>query len=203
MFNILSSKNKMEECLNCDASCTNCIGCKSLQHCHYCVWSGKSSWCHYCHEINYSRDSFYCNNSAYINNCHYCDWCTFCEGNFYCRNLKFTRNNIFCYYIDGYTSQGKDFKKGVSFQGKEFRIFNKEVTEDEFRKVMTTLHSLTRFDAWVYHLEFNYNDSYSGRFQTAFLKMWKKLSMDEKQVFYSIPHFNWEWFSFITWVSKE
>lgn len=203
MFDYFFPKKNMKECLNCDTSCTNCIGCKSLQWCHYCVWSGTSSGCQYCHQINYSRDSFYCNNVSNVRNCHYCDACIFCEDCFYCRGLKFTRNNIFCYFIDGYTPQGKEFTKGVAFQGKEFRIFNKQVSEDEFKKVEKTIHELIRFNAGVYHIDFNYNDCWSWRFQIAFVKMWKKLSPDEKQVFYNIPHFNWEWFSYITWVEKE
>jgi len=47
------------------------------------------------------------------------------------------------------------------------------------------------------------NESYTTRFQTAFKKMWSKLTQEEKQEYLSIPHFSWEWFTYITWVEKE
>jgi hypothetical protein len=96
-----------------------------------------------------------------------------------------TEYNYFCW--------SKEYNDVDSFQQKRYRIFNVEVGEEEYEKVKKKYHKL----------EFDINESYSTRFQTAFKKMWETLSAEEKQGYYDIPYFNWEGFTFITGVEKE
>jgi len=96
-----------------------------------------------------------------------------------------TKYNYFCW-------SGK-FNNDNSFQQKRYRIFNKEVSKEEYEKVKKIYHKL----------EFNKDEDYETRFQTAFKKMWEKLEDKEKQEYFDIPHFSWEGFTFITGIEKE
>jgi len=96
-----------------------------------------------------------------------------------------TECNYFC--------RAKEYDWKNSFQQKRYRIFNVEVTKEEYDKVKKI----------YYKLDFDENESGSNRFQTVFKKMWDKLTQEQKQEYFDIPHFNWEWFTFITWIEKE
>lgn len=95
-----------------------------------------------------------------------------------------TEYNYFCW--------SKEFNDEDSFQQKRYRVFNVEVTKEEYEKIKKIYHKL----------EFNSNENYNTRFQTAFKKMWDKLSQEEKQEYFDIPHFNWDGFTFITGIEK-
>lgn len=96
-----------------------------------------------------------------------------------------TEYNYFC-WSEKYNGEN-------SFQQKRYRVFNVEVGKEEYEKIRKIYHKL----------EFDKNETYSTRFQTAFKKMWNKLSKEEKQEYFDIPHFNWEGFTFITGIEKE
>lgn len=121
----------------------------------------------------------YCN---FCNSCDYCDYCYHCD---YCKNLKMTEHNYFCW--------AKEYNDENSFQQKRYRVFNVEVSKEEYEKINKIYHKL----------EFDKNEIYDTRFQTAFKKMRDKLSKEERQEYLDIPHFNWEWFTYITWIKPE
>ncbi len=114
-----------------------------------------------------------------------CDSCDFCDSCDSCKNLKMTEHNYFCW--------AKEHNDKESFQQKRYRVFNVEVGETEYFKIKKIYHEL----------EFNGYDDYYERFENAFKKMWDKLSQEEKQEYYDIPHFNWEGFTFITGIKKD
>lgn len=96
-----------------------------------------------------------------------------------------TEYNYFCW--------SKKYNDENSFQQKRYRVFNVEVGKEEYNKIKKIYHEL----------EFDKSESYTTRFQTAFKKMWDKLSEDEKQEYLNIPHFNWEGFTFITGITPD
>ena len=96
-----------------------------------------------------------------------------------------TEYNYFCW--------SKKYGDENSFQQKRYRIFNVEVTEEEYEKVNKISHKLT----------FDPHESHKTRFHTAFKNMWHTLTQEQKQEYYDIPHFNWEGFTFITGIEKE
>ena len=96
-----------------------------------------------------------------------------------------TEYNYFCW--------SEKFNDKDSFQQKRYRVFNVEVSESEYNKIRKIYHKL----------EFDKDESYVTRFQTAFKKMWNDLNKEEKQGYFDIPHFNWEGFTFITGIEKE
>ena len=85
-----------------------------------------------------------------------------------------TEWNYFCW--------STKYNSSTSFQQKRWRVFNVEVGESEWRKIKKLYRPL----------EMDENESYTTRFQTAFKKMWSKLTQEEKQEYLSIPHFSWE-----------
>jgi len=96
-----------------------------------------------------------------------------------------TEYNYFCW--------SEKYNDENSFQQKRYRVFNVEISKEEYEKISKLNKKL----------ELDVNESYTTRFQTAFKKMWARLTQKEKQEYFDIPHFNWEWFTFITWVEKE
>jgi len=96
-----------------------------------------------------------------------------------------TEYNYFCW--------SENFNDKNSFQQTRYRVFNVEVWEEEYNKIKKINHKL----------EFDNNESYETRFQTAFKKMWDWLSKEERQEYLDIPHFNAEWFKFITWIDID
>lgn len=114
--------------------------------------------------------------------CNSCNFCNFCN---FCKNLKMTEYNYFC-WSDEYGEEN-------SFQQKRYRVFNVEVTEDEYDAIAKLSPKL----------EFDVNESYATRFQTAFEKYWNTLDEKGKQEYYDIPHFDWKGFTFITGVEKS
>ena len=68
-----------------------------------------------------------------------------------------TEYNYFC--------SSEKYNDENSFQQKRYRIFNKQVSKEEYEKVKKIYNKL----------EFDKNESYETRFQTAFKKMWDKL----------------------------
>jgi len=96
-----------------------------------------------------------------------------------------TEYNYFCW--------STEYDSDTSFQQKRYRVFNVEVWEEEYNKIKKIYYPIT----------FDPNESYETRFQTAFKKMWATLTPEQKQEYYDIPHFNWEWFTYITGIEKE
>ena len=93
-----------------------------------------------------------------------------------------TEYNYFCW--------SEKYDDDNSFQQKRYRVFNVEVSKEEYEKIIKIFNKL----------EFDNNESYDTRFQTAFKKMRDKLDSKRKQQYLDIPHFNAEWFKFITWI---
>lgn len=96
-----------------------------------------------------------------------------------------TEYNYFCW--------SKEYNDSDSFQQKRYRIFNKEVTKEEYFKIHKIYHKL----------DLDPNESYATRYQTAFKKMWEKLNQEQKQEYLDIPHFDWEGFTYITGIKEE
>jgi hypothetical protein len=94
---------------------------------------------------------------------------------------------LFCYS----ESLGRDYPD--SYQQKPYRVFNTQLTEDEYFKI-----SIPKLE-----LEFDKEESYTTRHQTAFKKAWSKASQELKQQFYNLPHFDWDIFTKITGVEPE
>jgi len=96
-----------------------------------------------------------------------------------------TEDNYFCW--------STEYNSYTSFQQPRYRVFNVEVWEKEYNKIKKIYHKL----------EFDKHESYNTRFKTAFKKMWYKLSKEKQQEYLDIPHFSWEWFTYITWIKKD
>jgi hypothetical protein len=80
-----------------------------------------------------------------------------------------------------------------SYQQKPYRVFNIHLSDIEFQAI----------DIPKIKLEFDKNELYTTRYQTAFKKAWLNLDSTEKQKFFDIPYFNWDIFTKITGVEKE
>jgi hypothetical protein len=85
-----------------------------------------------------------------------------------------TEYNIFCW--------SEDINSETSFQQKKYRVFNTQLSLEEYAKIKIPNHEL----------EFNDDEGHSKRYATAFKKMWDTLSQDQKQEYFDIPHFSWE-----------
>lgn len=96
-----------------------------------------------------------------------------------------TEYNYFCW--------AKGLNDKDSFQQKRYRVFNVEVGEEEYDKIPKLYDKL----------EFDSNESYTTRFQTAFKKMWNSITPERQQEYLNIPFFNWEGFTFITGITPE
>ena len=96
-----------------------------------------------------------------------------------------TKFNLFC-YSDEYGD--KD-----SFQQKSYRVFNTQITENEYIKIKIPKIKLF----------FDKDEEVASRYQTAFKKAWELLTKEKKQKFFDIPHFNWDIFTKITGVTEE
>lgn len=96
-----------------------------------------------------------------------------------------TEYNYFCW--------SEEHNDDNSFQQKRYRVFNVEVTEEEYDSINKIHHEL----------EFDPDESSTTRLKTAFKKMWDKLTDEEKNKYYDIPHFDWYGFTFITGIEKE
>jgi hypothetical protein len=94
-----------------------------------------------------------------------------------------TKCNIFCH-------ADKEGDKN-SFQQARYRIFNTQVTKEEYENI--EVPKIT--------LEFDKDRSYTTRYQTAFKKAWAKLSKDEKDTFLNLPYFDADIFFKITGVN--
>jgi hypothetical protein len=91
-----------------------------------------------------------------------------------------TEYNIFCY--------SEKFNDKNSFQQNRYRVFNTQITKEEYDKI-----SIPKIK-----LEFDKNESYETRYQTAFKKAWNLLNQEEKNKFLNLQHFNSEIFKEIT-----
>lgn len=91
-----------------------------------------------------------------------------------------TEYNYFCW--------STEYNSDTSFQQPRYRVFNKQVTEEEYDVIKKIYHKL----------EFDKNYSYDTRFQIAFKKMWSNLTQEQRQEYFNIPHFDWEGFTYIT-----
>jgi len=94
---------------------------------------------------------------------------------------------LFCYAEECW----REFED--SYQQKPYRVFNTQVTEEEYRRIKSPNIKLV----------FDTGESYKTRYKTSFKKAWSELAEEEKQEFFDIPHFNWEIFTKITWVEPE
>ena len=68
-----------------------------------------------------------------------------------------TEYNYFC--------SAKKYNDENSFQQKRYRVFNTQITKEEYERIPKIYNKL----------EFDKNESYTTRFKTAFKKMWNKL----------------------------
>lgn len=147
--------------------------------CHECK-SCKS--CSLCSTSTYCKSCETCDYSTFCNSCTYCTYCKNCD---YCKNLERTEYNYFCWSTEYYSD--------TSFKQPHYRVFNVEVPKEEYEIIKKIHHTL----------EFNVDKIGYTRFQNAFKKMWGKLTKKEKKEYYDIPHFNREWFTYITWIKKN
>lgn len=115
-------------------------------------------------------------------NCNYCDSCDSC---YYCKNLKMTEYNLFC--------RSEKCNDENSFQQKKYRVFNVEVTEEEYKKINIPKHKLV----------FDSKEDHETRYKTSFKNMREWLTKEQKQAFFDIPHFDAKWFQFITGIDVE
>jgi hypothetical protein len=93
--------------------------------------------------------------------------------------MKMTEYNVFCYAED----RDKD-----GLQPPRYRIFNTQITEEEYSKI----------EIPTIKLSFNKGDSYDVRYTNARQKVRAELTQEEKQKFYDLPHFNRDIFTKIT-----
>jgi len=136
-----------------------------------------------CDMCEWGRNSYNCRYCQYCSYCNYCEYCTFCV---YCKNLRVTSYNYFC--------RSKELGSKAWHKQRKYRMFNVEVWRDvyhSFRKVLSV------------KLEFDTNEDASTRYYTAFKKLRASLDKAWRQEYLDIPHFNWEWFTFITWIKEE
>jgi len=96
-----------------------------------------------------------------------------------------TEYNYFCW--------STAYNSDTSFQQKRYRVFNVEVGEKEYTKLKKVYHKL----------EFDYNESSSTRYATAFKKMRDWLTEEQQQEYLDIPHFSWEGFTYITGITPD
>ena len=68
-----------------------------------------------------------------------------------------TEHNYFC--------SAAEYNDENSFQQKRYRVFNTQITKEEYEGINKIYNKL----------EFDKNESYTTIFQTAFKKMWEKL----------------------------
>ena len=120
-------------------SCNSCNYCKSCNFCNYCTSCDN---CDYCNSCNY------CDSCDYCNYCDSCYSCTYCNSCYSCKNLKMTEYNYFCW--------AERYKDENSVQQKPYRIFNTQVTKEEYEQVNKISHKLT----------FEPHESCETRFQT-------------------------------------
>ena len=91
-----------------------------------------------------------------------------------------TEYNLFCF--------SEKFNDENSFQQKRYRVFNKEITQEEYNKISVL----------EIKLEFDKSEVSSTRYQTAFKKAWNELSQDNKNKILDLPHFDKDIFFKIT-----
>ena len=96
-----------------------------------------------------------------------------------------TEYNLFCY--------AEKYNDEDSFQQPRRRVFNKQITQEEYKKI----------EIPTCKLEFDSNENYKTRYKTAFKKMRTTLTPEQKQEYFDIPHFNREIFTKITGVEQE
>jgi uncharacterized protein YueI len=96
-----------------------------------------------------------------------------------------TEYNIFCW--------AKEYDDENSFQQKRYRIFNTEISKEEYQKIFVP----------KIKLEFDKDLSYDVRCKKARKDVWNKLSIKEKEAYTNLPHFNPEIFEEITGIKIE
>ena len=93
-----------------------------------------------------------------------------------------TEYNYFC--------SAEKYNDENSFQQKRYRVFNTQITKEEYENINKIYNKL----------EFDSNEGYTTRFQTAFKKMWDNLDSKWRQQYLDIPYFDKKIFLDITWV---
>lgn len=96
-----------------------------------------------------------------------------------------TEYNYFCW--------SKEYNDGMSFQQKRYRVFNVEISKEEYQSIYKIYHKL----------DFDENELSSTRYATAFKKMRDWLTVEWQQEYLDIPHFCWEGFTYITGIKPE
>ena len=96
-----------------------------------------------------------------------------------------TEYNIFCW--------SKEHNDENSFQQKRYRIFNTEISKEEYQKIVVP----------KIKLEFDKDLSYDVRYKKARKDAWNKLSQKEKEQFTNLQHFNPEIFEEITGIKID
>ena len=183
--NYCTSCNTCDSCNSCDScnyctSCNTCDSCTSCKSCTSCTSCTSCKSCTSCTSCNTCDSCNSCDSCDYCTSCNSCNYCYSCD---YSKNLKMTEYNLFCTAED----KNRDW-----FQRPRYQVFNTQITEEEYGEIKIPNHKL----------EFNNNESYKTRFQTAFKKMWATLTEEQKQEYFNIPHFNWAIFADITGVEK-
>ncbi len=138
--------------------------------------------CDFCIYCIYCTSCTYCNSCDFCNSCDSCTYCIYCTS---CKNLKMTEYNYFCW--------SEEYNDDKSFQQPRYRVFNKQVTKEEYFDIKRIYHKL----------EFDSSESYKTRYTPAFKKMWNKLTPEEQQEYLDIPFFSWEGFTYITGIRPE
>jgi hypothetical protein len=98
-----------------------------------------------------------------------------------------SEHQLFC-FAEEYGSIYRD-----SMQQKSYRIFNIEVSKEEYMTMMPPSIKL-----W-----FNKNEPNATRYSTAFKNAWSLLNQEQKKKFTSLPHFNKDIFLKITGVDVD
>ena len=163
--------------------CNSCDSCDYCTSCNFCNSCDSSNYCDSCDSCDSCNSCDSCDSCTSCNSCNSCTSCNSCNSCDYCKNLKMTEYNLFCTAED----KNRDW-----FQRPRFQVFNTQITEEEYGEIKIPNHKL----------EFNNNESYKTRFQTAFKKMWVTLTEEQKQEYFNIPHFDLVIFTDITGVEK-
>lgn len=87
-----------------------------------------------------------------------------------------TEKNYFCF--------AKEYNDVGSFQQNRYRVFNVELTKEEYDNI----------DKINLKLEFDKNESRSTRYKTAFIKAWNNAPQSERDKVLNLKQFNHEAF---------
>ena len=162
---------------------------KNLENCYSC------NSCYYCNSCNYCNYCNFCDNCEYCESCYNCKSCNYCNSCDYCVGLRMSEKMIFC------LGEGKYESKGAGYQ-KSLQIFNTPVSEDEYNKTKSAL-SVKNFKPPMITQKQPCGHIRVLSYKDAWKKMWNELSNEDKNFFFTLPHFNAEIFEKITGINPE